>query len=162
MFNNTEHTNFCILIKPLTHDGHHHYSYNWRPMDKAFVNPSLRSLYSWRCPESVVYFIAEPFSIGRWNIDSTNFPSSSVSQKCYFYEHWIDQDLDSTSWCETKVFKPLRNLNSKSILNRFHIYGTYHTFSPQLKSDSVLQLSGLGDKLLVFQLLHPKHLFCIL
>lgn len=131
-------------------------------MDKAFVDPSLTSLYSWRCPESVLYFIAEPFSIGRWNIDGRNFPSSSDSQQCYFYKHWIDQGLDSTSWCMTKVFTPLSNLNRKTILNWFHMYGTYHTFSPQLKSDSVLQLSGLGDKLLVSQLLHPKHLFCIL
>lgn len=58
-----------------------------------------------------------------------------------------------TCWCVTKVFTPsLSNLNSKSILNWFHIYGTYHTFSPQLKSDHVLQLSGLGDKLLFPQL----------
>lgn len=51
------------------------------------------------------------------------------------------------------------NLNRKSILNWFHIYGKYHTFFPQLKRDSVLQLSGLGYKLLLPLLLHPKHLF---
>lgn len=57
----------------------------------VLVDPSLTSPYSWRCPESVLYFIAEPFSIGRWNIDSRNFPSSTVSQQCYFYKHSIDR-----------------------------------------------------------------------
>lgn len=136
-------------------------------MDTAFVDPSLTSPYSWHCPESVLYFIADPFSIGRWNIDSRNFPSSSFRQSTMLLLQTLDwsgsrPSMHSTSWFVTKVFTPLSNLNSKSILNWFHIYGTHHTFSPQLKGDSVLKLSGLVDKLLVFQILHPKHLFCIL
>lgn len=137
MFNNKERTHFCILIKPFTHDGHHHYSYNWRSMDKAFVDPSLTSPYSWRCPESVLYFIAEPFSIGRWNIESRNFPSSSVSQQCYFYKHWIDQGLDHRSialldvWRKHSYRYAISTANPYSIVYTF--MGRITIFPPNLK-----------------------------